>query len=210
LGLTPTVAAPPFRPDLESARWLVDLRGARRAEAVGRLHERLLRVTRGEVARRRTRLPFGGPELDDLADQAADDALVAILAKLGRFRGESLFTTWAAKFAILEVTNKVGRHFWRTAGVHLDPEAWDRVPDRFGLGPGQEAEAHEQLAALGVAIAAELTPRQRHVFEALVLNEVAVDDLAAELGTNPNALYKTLFEVRRKLRVALGPSAPAL
>lgn len=209
MGLTPTVAAPPFRPDLESARWLVELRGARRVEAVGRLHARLLRVTRGEVARRRARLPFGGPELDDLADQAADDALVAILAKLDRFRGESLFTTWAAKFAILEVTNKVGRHFWRTAGVHLEPEAWDRVPDRFGLGPGQEAEAHEQLAALGVAIA-ELTPRRRHVFEALVLNEVAVDDLAAELGTNPNALYKTLFEVRRKLRVALAPSAPAV
>jgi RNA polymerase sigma-70 factor (ECF subfamily) len=209
LGLSPTVAAPPFRPDLESARWLVELRGARRAEAVGRLHERLLRVTRGEVARRRSRLPFGGPELDDLADQAADDALVAILAKLDRFRGESLFTTWAAKFAILEVTNKVGRHFWRTAGVHLEPEAWDRVPDRFGPGPGQEAEAHEQLAALGVAIA-ELTPRRRHVFEALVLNEVAVEDLAAELGTNPNALYKTLFEVRRKLRAALAPSAPAV
>jgi RNA polymerase sigma-70 factor (ECF subfamily) len=210
LGLTPTVAAAPFRPDLESARWLVELRGARRVEAVGRLHARLLRVTRGEVARRRSRLPFGGPELDDLADQAADDALVAILAKLDRFRGESLFTTWAAKFAILEVTNKVGRHFWRTAGVHLDPEDWDRVPDRFGRGPGQEAEAHEQLAALGAAVAAELTPRQRHVFEALVLNEVAVDDLAAELGTNPNALYKTLFEVRRKLRFALAPSAPAL
>jgi RNA polymerase sigma-70 factor (ECF subfamily) len=210
LGLSPTVAAPPVRPDLESARWLVELRGARRVEAVGRLHERLLRVTRGEVARRRPRLPFGGPELDDLADQAADDALVAILAKLDRFRGESLFTTWAAKFAILEVTNKVGRHFWRTVGVHLEPEAWDRVPDRFGRGPGQEAEAHEQLAALGAAIAAELTPRQRHVFEALVLNEVPVDDLAAELGTNPNALYKTLFEVRRKLRLALAPSAPAL
>jgi RNA polymerase sigma-70 factor (ECF subfamily) len=167
------------------------------------LHERLLRVTRGEVARRRGRLPFGGPELDDLADQAADDALVAILAKLDGFRGESLFTTWAARFAILEVSNKVSRHFWRTAGVRLDSEAWDRVPDRFGLGPGQEAESHELLAALGTAVVAELTPRQRHVFEALVLNEVPVDDLAAELGTNPNALYKTLFEVRRKLRAAL-------
>ena len=43
-----------------------------------------------------------GEELDDLAMQAADDALVAVLAKLDDFRGASRFTTWAYKFALLE------------------------------------------------------------------------------------------------------------
>jgi RNA polymerase sigma-70 factor, ECF subfamily len=56
-----------------------------------------------------------------------------VLRKLDQFRGESRFTTWAAKFAILEVSNKVGRNLWRKRGVHLDPDAWDQMPDRFGL-----------------------------------------------------------------------------
>jgi RNA polymerase sigma-70 factor, ECF subfamily len=54
-----------------------------------------------------------GPELDDLAYQAAGDALVAITGKIGQFRGESRFTTWAYKFVIFEVSAKIGRHFWR-------------------------------------------------------------------------------------------------
>jgi RNA polymerase sigma-70 factor, ECF subfamily len=197
-----SIAAP--RPlDPESVRWLDDLRGAGCAAAVRRLHAFLLRASRGEVARRRSRLPFGGRELDDVADQAADDALLAILAKLDGFRGESLFTTWAARFAVLEVSNKLGRHFWRGGVVGLDPEALERLPDRTGTGPGGEAESHELFAALRIAVAAELTPHQRHVFEALVLNEIPVADLAAEMGTNRGALYKTLFDARRKLRAAL-------
>src|ERR1700761_3671224 len=142
-----------------------ELRGAGYASAVRRLHAYLLRVSRGEVARRRDRLPFGGAELDDLADQAADDALLAVLAKLDGFRGESLFTTWAARFAVLEVTSKLGRHFWRGGVVGLDPEALERLPDRAATGPGGEAESHELFAALRTAVAAELTPHQRHVFE---------------------------------------------
>jgi len=104
---------------------------------------------------------------------------------------------------VLEVTDKVGRHFWRGAGGHLEPEAWGRVPDRAGLGPGPEAGAHEPLAAVRGAVAEELTPRQRRVFAALVLDEVPLDALAVELHTNRNALYKTLFDSRRKPRAAL-------
>ncbi len=182
-----------------------DLRGAGYCAAVRRLHSYLLRVSRGEVARRRGRLPFGGAELDDLIDEAADDALLAILAKLDGFRGESLFTTWAARFAVLEVTHKLDRHFWRAGIVGLDPEALDRLPDRAAAGPGGAAEAHELLAALRAAVVAELTPRQRRVFEALVLNEVPVEELAATMATNRGALYKTLADARRKLRAAIGP-----
>ena len=90
-----------------------------------------------------------------------------------------------------------------TGGVHLDPDAWERMPDRFGLGPGREAETRELLASLRRAVATELSERQRRVFEAIVLNEVPLDVLTAELDTNRNAIYKTLFDARRKLRVAL-------
>jgi len=200
---TPAATVPQGTVDPESERLLAALRGPRRDAAVAELHDRLRRIAGAEVSRRGTHIPFSGPELDDVVTAAADDATVAVLAKLDEFRGESRFTTWAAKFAILEVSNKVGRHLWRAHGVHLDPEAWDRMPDRFGLGPGREAETRELLIGLRRAVETELSERQRRVFEAIVLNEVPLDVLTVELDSNRNAIYKTLFDARRKLRLAL-------
>ena len=128
--------------DAESAEWRRALvgTGPRREEALVRLHGLLLRIARGEVARRGPRLQLSGPELDDLAHQAADDALVAITSKIGQFRGESRFTTWAYKFVIFEVSTKIGRHFWRHPSVPFNAEDWDRLPGRFGFDPAHEAE----------------------------------------------------------------------
>jgi RNA polymerase sigma-70 factor, ECF subfamily len=163
----------------------------------------LVRIAQGEVRRRAPRLLITGPELDDLAHQAAADALVAITGKLGRFRGESRFTTWAYKFVIFEVSAKIGRHFWRHPAVAFDTEDWDQLPDRFGFDPAQQAEWRDLLAALHRAVDEKLTTRQRTVFVAIVLNDVPLDTLVIELGTNRNAIYKTLFDARRKLRAAL-------
>ena len=191
--------------DTESAEWprALACTGPRREEALARLHGLLVRVAQKEVARRGPRLRITGPELDDLAYQAAADALVAITSKLGQFRGESRFTTWAYKFVMFEVSAKIGRHFWRHPGVRLDAEDWERLPDRFGFDPAREAEWRDLLAALHRAVDQELTARQRRVFVALVLNAVPLDTLVIELGTNRNAIYKTLFDARRKLRAAL-------
>lgn len=177
--------------------------GRRREAALARLHELLVRIARGEAVRRGPRLAITGPELDDLAYQAAADALVAIIGKLGQFRGESRFTTWAYKFVIFEVSAKIGRHFWRHPAVPLDAEDWDRLPDRFGFDPAQEAEWRDLAAALRRAVDDTLTPRQRQVFVAIVLNGVPLDALVLELGSNRNAIYKVLFDARRKLRSVL-------
>jgi RNA polymerase sigma-70 factor, ECF subfamily len=199
---SPAAAA---RPDVESAEWLRALAdtGPRREAALARLHGLLVRVARGEVARRAPRLRVWGPELDDLAYQAAADALLAITRKLGQFRGESRFTTWACKFVILEVSAKIGRHFWRHPAVPLDAEDWDRLPGRFGFDPAQEAEWRDLVAAVRRAVDDELTPRQRQIFVAIVLNDVPLDALAIELASNRNAIYKMLFDARRKLRATL-------
>jgi RNA polymerase sigma-70 factor (ECF subfamily) len=203
-GVEQTPAAVP-RLDPESAGWLRMLTGTGPAQeaALARLHEMLVRIARGEVGRRAPRLRLAGPELDDLAYQAAADALIAITGKLGQFRGESRFTTWAYKFVIFEVSAKIGRHFWRDPGVRLDAEDWERLPDRFGFDPAQEAECRDLLAALRRAVDEELTARQRRIFVALVLNGVPLDALVIELASNRNAIYKTLFDARRKLRAAL-------
>jgi RNA polymerase sigma-70 factor, ECF subfamily len=203
-GVEQTSAAAP-RLDPESAGWLRALAGTgpAREAALARLHEMLVRIARGEVGRRAPRLRLVGPELDDLAYQAAADALIAITGKLGQFRGESRFTTWAYKFVIFEVSAKIGRHFWRHPDIPLDAEDWERLPGRFGFDPAQETEWRDLLAALRRAVDEELTARQRRVFVAIVLNGVPLDALVIELASNRNAIYKTLFDARRKLRAAL-------
>jgi len=192
-------------PDADSAEWLRVLAGTgpQREEALARLHALLLRIARAEVARRGPRLRLTGPELDDLAYQAAADALIAITSKLGQFRGESRFTTWAYKFVIFEVSTKIGRHFWRHPSVPFDAEDWERLPDRFGFDPAREAEWRDLVAALRRAVDEVLTARQRRVFVAIVLNGVPLDTLVIELASNRNAIYKTMFDARRKLRAAL-------
>jgi RNA polymerase sigma-70 factor (ECF subfamily) len=177
--------------------------GAERERAAARLHEMLLRVARAEVRRRGSLLRVSGPELDDLAHQAAADAVVAIIAKIGQFRGESQFTTWAYKFVIFEVSGKIGRHFWRQPRVPMEAADWERLPDRFGLDPARESEWRELAQALRRAVEEDLTEHQRRVFTALVLDAVPLDALAAQLGSNRNAIYKTMFDARRKLRASL-------
>ena len=191
--------------DPESRDWLRSLSasGAVGDAAAERLHRLLLRIARAELRRRRARLDVSGPELDDLAHHAAADALVAILAKLSEFRGESRFTTWAFRFVVLEVSTKLGRHFWRRRPVELAEEDWDRLPARFGFAPDEQVEWHELFAALRRAVDEELTPHQRRIFVALVLHDVPLDVLTLELRSNRNAIYKSLFDARRKLRRSL-------
>ena len=205
LDPVPRPAAGTALTDAETAEWVGLLAGAgpERDAAVDRLHAMLVRIARAEVARRGPRLQISGPELDDIAHQAAADALLAITGKIGQFRGESRFTTWAYKFVIFEVSAKCGRHFWRRPAVPLDAEDWDRLPGRFGFEPEQEAEWRDLLAALRRAVDTELTPRQRQCFVALVLNDVPLDALVIELSSSRNAIYKMVFDARRKLRAAL-------
>jgi RNA polymerase sigma-70 factor (ECF subfamily) len=184
--------------------WVEELRsdGARGRAAVADLHRLLLKAARFEVDRRAAQLPhLRGGDLDDLAQQAADDALVALLRKLDDFRGESRFTTWAYKFALLEAAVKVRRRAWQGREVPLEDEAWATLAATGSTGRG--AEDAELLAALREEIRGGLTERQREVLVAVALNGVPIDVLAERLGSTRGALYKNLHDARRKLRAAL-------
>jgi RNA polymerase sigma-70 factor (ECF subfamily) len=201
-SVAPVTAAPPPPgfPDADSETWVTALGGAAgpgRDAAVARLHALLLRAARFELRRRGTRV-----DVDDLAIQAADDALLAILAKLDTYRGQSRFTTWAYKFALLEAAVKARRRAWQGREVALDDDGWALMPER-GRGPGADAETAELLRAVQDAIATALTPHQRAVLVALTLRGVPIDVLAERLGTTRGALYKTLHDARRKLRAHL-------
>jgi RNA polymerase sigma-70 factor (ECF subfamily) len=173
--------------EVESQRWITALGspGADRDAACARLHALLLRAARFELRRRGARV-----DVDDLAMQAADDALVAILAKLHTFRGQSRFTTWAYKFALLEAGVKARRRAWQGREVPMPDEGW-AVLAHGGHGPGADAETAELLGAV------------RDAIDAVTLQDVPIDVLAERLGTTRGALYKTLHDARRKLRIEL-------
>ena len=197
----PVAAA--VRLDPESRDWMDALRRpeGERAAAVADLHAYLLRVAGFELRRRAASMPgLAAAEADDLAMQSADDALMAILRKLETFRGDSRFTTWAAKFAILEASVKARRRAWQRREVTLDPEAWEAVA---APAAGDPAEDGELLRAVGEAIRTSLTPHQRRVLVAIAFENVPIDVLADRLSTTRGAIYKTLHDARRKLRIRL-------
>jgi len=196
----------------DSSAWVSALSqpGPDRDHAVGRLHELLVRAARFEVSRRSAALSHvRGEELDDLALQAADDALVAVLGKLDDYRGASRFTTWAYKFALLEAGVRLRRRAWQEREVVLEPEAWPLMADA-GQSPEGQAETNELMLAITESIQGCLTEHQREVLVALALNGVPLDVLCDRLNTNRGALYKTLHDARRKLRAELATRGFAL
>ena len=191
--------------DAESRAWLETLRsdGARYESAITRLHSLLLSEARYQVRRRTAGLSHpSGRDLDDLAMQAADDALVAILGKLDRFRGDALFTTWARRFAELEVPGKIRRRLGHARETPTETETLQLYPAK-----DEDAQAITEAAdladRLGELIVHELTGHQREVLVALAIDGVDSKDLATRLDSTPGALYKTLHDARRKLKHGL-------
>jgi RNA polymerase sigma-70 factor, ECF subfamily len=199
--------------DRTSGRWVEQLHPGhpRHEQAAAKLHDVLQRAAFHELHRRRGQLAaLSGPELDDVAQQCANDAMMKILAHIDEFEGLSRFTTWAYKFVIFEVSNKVARHAWQRHPPSAEELTWDEVPDSLAPRPGDQVERRERLAALMKAIADDLTPRQREVFVAIALNDVAIDVLALQLRSNRNAIYKNLFDARRRLRASLAAAGHPL
>jgi RNA polymerase sigma-70 factor, ECF subfamily len=190
--------------DPDSRAWLARLRsnGPEKEAALAELHQLLCRAARHALASRHSLLPQLEREgVDDLVTQAADDALLSVLAHLDDYRGESRFTTWAWKFSFLEACVAVRKRRWLGREIPLEQQPWDTRPGADT--PEQDADRAELLATLRAALEQALTPHQRRVFVALALNEVPADVLAERLGTTRGALYKTLHEARMRLRTAL-------
>jgi RNA polymerase sigma-70 factor (ECF subfamily) len=197
------------RMDRASQEWLEALHsddGGRREDASRRLHELLLRQARFEV-QRRTALSShpSGRDLDDLAVQSADDAVVAILAKLDQFRGDSLFTTWARRFVENEAPAKIRRRRGHAADLPMeDVFERGRIWSVADESPHERCVAGERVRTLARLIADELTVHQREILIALTIDGVPTATLARARETTPGALYKTLHDARRKLKTKLG------
>jgi len=211
--MTMPTEIPRAEPGANASRQLYErLRAGGQADesAVAELHALLLKAARFEVERRRDSLGhLRREDHEDLAQQSAGDALLAVLRKIGEFRGESRFTTWAYKFALLEAGVKVRRRAWQGREVPLEEQAWSNLADA-GASVSDQAETHDLLAALRGAIEANLTAHQRQVLVSVTLNDVPIDVLAERLETSRGALYKILHDARRKLRAALAEQGLAV
>ena len=149
---------------------------------------------------------------------------MAVLAKLGDFRGDSRFTTWAYKFALLEAGVKVRRRAWQGREVPLAPEGWAAI----AAGPvaRRDAETAELLGAIREAINNDLSPRQREVLVAVALDGVPIDVLAERLGHDAGSALQDHprrpreaagrvggampMTARRTIDKLLGPAGPEL
>jgi len=194
-----------------NAEWLSALKatGAEQAAALEDLRVFVLRAALFALRRSRGNLGLMSPaEINQLAEDCAQESLLAIMQSLDGFRGESRFTTWVYSFAV------------NTSLVAARRERWKRVPlDRLieethpGASAGWRAPAladpdrqtlqAETLAVIREVIDRDLSVRQRQALKAVVLEGVPLDELARHWGSNRNAIYKLLHDARRKLKACL-------
>jgi RNA polymerase sigma-70 factor, ECF subfamily len=144
-----------------------------------------------------------------IAEDCAQDALIAVMGHLTDFRGDSKFTTWVYKFAINIALMTSRRESWKTKPLE-DISSMDGrrlfgwVGDQSSLlTPDQSVLEEEIIHILREVIERDLTEKQRHVLILMVFNEVPMDEVVQQLGTNRNAIYKTLHDARRKLKSSL-------
>lgn len=197
-----------------NAEWLAALRGGDKyEEALSDLRTLLVRGLRHVLA---LQIPN---EYEVLAEDFAQDALLKVLDNLDSFRGESLFTTWANKIAIRVALTELRRQRWRDLSL-------EALATRDGTGeftpkfladsaPSPERQINQQMMmALLLRLMQEaLTERQRLAMNKLVLEGLSPEEVAEQLDTNPNALYKLLHDARVRLKRALaeeGLSSPEI
>ncbi len=191
--------------------WLRELEasGEAQAAAIEDLRLYLLRAAFYSLSQNLHSLAYLTPgEVEQLAEDCAQDALLAILKQLPEFRGDSRFTTWAYKFAVNIALTTARRESWKQVSLDQIFDGSDLsqrliVDERAEPDPDRAALRDEVRAAVRNVIEHDLTDRQRQVLKAIVFDEAPMDEVARHLGSNRNAIYKLLHDTRRKLKERL-------
>lgn len=182
--------------------WVAGLNatGREREDALRRLHALMVRAAGHQVWRLRGLLADDSPgTIEDIVNLVADDAMTALLGKLDTFEGRSRFTTWAFKFAIYQAGNEVRRRQWQHRQVELRDVATRRPRRGRSTTPKRATWPWNSVAPC----MRPSLPHQRRIAVALLVDEVPIDVLAERLATTRGALYKTLHDVRSRLRAHL-------
>lgn len=191
--------------------WLADLGTQEtRAEALADLREYLLRAVYVYLDRYREDVSdLGRSELEQMAEDFAQDALLQVLDKLETFRGESKFTTWAYRFVINEAVAELRLHRWRTVSMEAVVGEGEEISllgflsDLEARDPERAVARTEILVLMQRIIDEDLTRRQRVALVSIKLRGVPVVEVAERLDTTPNSIYKLIYDARRKLKEGL-------
>lgn len=189
----------------ENARWVRDLapEPIDHDRTVAELYGILVKMAYTETRRRGARIHLVGPELDDIAHQAAADVTLIVCRKVATFRGDCRFTTWAYRIVAFDVLSKVNRHYWQRAHVSLDSNDWSSWRADTAETPEGFAERSDLVSAVERIVREDLTERQQRAFAAITIRGLPVSQVAQEMDSNPNAIYKMMFDARKKLRAGL-------
>lgn len=192
-------------------QWLEELTAANNAQsdAIADLRALLVRGALYSLRQTRYRLATWDAEhLRQLAEDSAQEALLAVLQHLHEFRGESRFTTWAFKFVVNKALMCARHESWKH--ISLDQMLNEQEVAEFPFAsqepefnPERMAWRTQVWAILREVMETELTTHQRQVLIAVALNDVPLDELADLYHTNRNAIYKTVHDARRKLKARL-------
>src|SRR3972149_9339078 len=191
----------------DNAAWVNDLKdvGPNREAALDDLDAELKPALRRGISRW---LWTSHPEFDDLVKDVGQETLMRVLKQLDTFEGKGQFTSWAYKIAVRLALNELRRRKWRNVSLDYlqeDPET-EGAPFQFPSDdplPETSMQRREVMQQVERAINEELTPRQRSVMMAVVMQGVSMEEVARRLGSNRNAVYKMLHDARRKLKARL-------
>ncbi len=171
-------------------------------QALEELRQILLRGLRSSLA------PYVDRELDQFAEDTAQEALLRILNKLDTFKGESGFISWAMKVAVREGLSELRRKKWKDSSLEdlTRGDEKNRRTDRSmamassAAGPDEQAHVSMILAAVMEMMEKELTDKQRKALDAIMVQQIPMTVIADAMGMSRNALYKLIHDARMKLR----------
>jgi RNA polymerase sigma-70 factor (ECF subfamily) len=186
----------------ESLPTLLRAAGPGRDAAAQQLRELLVRAALAYLARQQYPVEaFGADTYLSIAEDYAQEAVAIILRRLGTYRGESRFTTWAYSIVINLIADEMRRRCWRRRPL---PEEGAAESGRLASTTQQDVAALAERRALwrlieGI-IEQELTPRQRTALVGRIFEEKPLIVLAEELGTSKDSVYKLLHDARKQLK----------
>jgi RNA polymerase sigma-70 factor, ECF subfamily len=184
-------------------QWIADLQpgSPNRPEAIEDLRARLDRGLLYYLSHERSDLTdYSSDDLRQMSQDFAQDALIKTLDNLASFRGESQFTTWAAKIAARVAISELRRARWKDYSLDTLSAASSELTSSPQPQPESYTERQDVLNLVDAAIATVLTERQRMALMAHAIDGVPIEEIANRMGTNRNALYKLIHDARLKLK----------
>ncbi len=191
--------------------WLAALleSGEAQVQALSDLREYLVRATFVYLRDGRVEVTHLSTDtLYEMAEDYAQNALLSIRDNLDKFRGDAKFTTWAYRFVINEAAADLRRRRYRDF-------SWDDLAkqETAVFSPLTESEtkndpelkaAREELVTfLLQVLETELNERQRQAVLGIHFQGRSLQEVAENLETTPNTLYKMLHDARKKIKAKL-------